>query len=135
MRHTIKVVAYAFFSLLAVMTLGLGVHAGIDWAAVAAVGLAAVVSALTVVVGAFGLITARMTLKLSAVGRLLECATFTLVGGLFIWLAGLVAPSVLTVTHPIFAGFATVVGTVILAAVTGQIKSFGAKSWLPARMK
>jgi hypothetical protein len=134
MRHLYNVLAHGCVAAFLVVLLGLGVtlHASLF----AGIGLAVAVGTLTLLPGVFALIGARMWFNLASAGRLAEIATFGLIGSVIFKVATLVLPHALSITTCAFEpGFATALLVVPLAFVTGNLKNFSRRSWLPVRMK
>jgi hypothetical protein len=134
MKHLYNVLAHGCVATLLVVLLGFGVklHASL----LAGIGLALAIGILTLLPGVFALIGARMWFNLLSAGRLAEIATFGLLGTVVFKLATLVFPGALSITTCAFEpGFATVLLVVPLAFISGSLKSFSRRSWLPVRLK
>src|SRR5438128_483750 len=99
MNHFVKVLIYACLAALATLFIGVGVH--FHGPLLGSVLLAAGTGFVTLAVGVATLIAARMTFKLSQVGRIIECTTFWLAGSLVFAGLGHLTPAWLAVTNPL----------------------------------
>jgi hypothetical protein len=134
MKHMYNVLAHGCVATLLVLLFGIGVH--LHGTLLQEAGLALAIGTATLLPGVFALIGVRMWFNLASAGRIAEIATFGLIGAAVFKGVTLALPSELSITHCAFEpGFATVLLVVPLAFLTGNLKSFSKRSWLPRRMK
>ncbi len=131
MKHLLNVLAHG--SLAVALTLAFGLGVAFHGSLVELLGLALLMGTATLLPGVAFLIFTRMTFKLMSAGRFAEIATFGLIGAVVFKLAALAGWLSLT-TIALAPGFATVLLVVPLAFITGNLKSFSRRSWLPQRM-
>ena len=134
MKHMYKVLAHGCVAALLVLLFGIGVQ--LHGSLLVELGLAVAIGTATLLPGVFALIGARMWFNLVSAGRIAEIAAFGLIGAAVFKAATLAVPSILSISTNAFEpGFATVLLVVPLALMTGNLKSFSRRSWLPKRMK
>jgi hypothetical protein len=131
MKHLLNVLVHG--SVAVALTLAFGLGVAFHGSLIALLGLALLMGTATLLPGVAFLIFTRMTFKLMSAGRFAEIATFGLTGAVVFKLAALLGWLSLT-TVALAPGFATVLLVVPLALITGNLKSFSRRSWLPQRM-
>jgi hypothetical protein len=131
MRHFANILVHIFAATLLALFVGAGIH--FHGSVVGGVVLAAAISFATLFVGFSSLFGARRVFGLMQLGIALQCLVFFLVAMLAVTLSGLIVSAV-TVTSAALTA-ATILGSfVLLAWMTGQIKTWKGRAWLPVRM-
>jgi hypothetical protein len=132
--HFIKTWINAMLGICLFLLLGVGatVHASSIWFALGTTGFGAVISFVTLYFGQIITFGARARFRLSQVGMLAQILSFWLVGTATIWVLSLIAP-VLSVRSSFGLSACMIVGYVLFSCLTGHIKTYKQRKWLPQR--